>query len=63
MRRLSYIEQMRGLNSKKMNAAPHAIGLIETIGMVDVLTRQKLETRNRAALILLDRNFEISLKE
>jgi hypothetical protein len=54
---------MRGLNSKKMNAAPHAIGLIETIGMVDVLTRQKLETRNRAALILLDRNFEISLKE
>jgi len=30
---------------------------------VDVITRQRLETKNRIALMLLDSNFEIALKE
>jgi hypothetical protein len=30
---------------------------------VEIITRQKLETKNRTALILLDSNFEIALKE
>lgn len=63
VRKLSYVEQLRQLNLKKMDATPQTIGLIEAMGMVDILSRQKLETRNRAALILLDSNFEIALKE
>ena len=38
-------------------------GLVEAVAAVDIITRQKLETRNRIALILLDSNFEIALKE
>jgi hypothetical protein len=42
---------------------PWTIGRVEAMGLVDIVSRQKLETRNRAALILLDSNFEIALKE
>lgn len=62
-RKASYIDSLRQLNAAKMRNFPHTIGLVEAMGMVNVLTKQKLETRNRAALILLDSNFEISLKE
>ena len=31
--------------------------------MVDLIVKQKAETKNRVALILLDSNFEIALKE
>lgn len=30
---------------------------------IDVITRQRFETGNRTALILLDSNFEVALKE
>jgi hypothetical protein len=30
---------------------------------VDIIERQRLETRNRIALVILDSNFEIALKE
>lgn len=63
VRRIGYLEELRQLNANKMNAIPATVGLVDAMGMVDVLTRQKLETRNRAALILLDSNFEIALKE
>ncbi|GLQ83069.1 hypothetical protein GCM10007881_65920 [Mesorhizobium huakuii] len=33
------------------------------MGMVDLIFRQKIDTRNRLVLILLDSNFEIVLKE
>jgi hypothetical protein len=62
-RRASYIDTLRQLNAGKMKNLPHTIGLVEAMGMINVLTKQKLETRNRAALILLDSNFEIALKE
>ena len=42
---------------------PWTLGLIEAIAAVDVINRQKLQTKNRIALILLDSNFEIALKE
>ena len=42
---------------------PWTLGLVEGIAAVDILSRQKLETKNRIALILLDSNFEIALKE
>lgn len=62
-RRVRYVDAVRQLNAGVMERQPHTIGLVEAMGMVDVLARQRLETRNRAALILLDSNFEIALKE
>lgn len=62
-RRPSYLDQTRQLNAAKMNSQPVTVGLVEAMIMVDALSRIKVETRNRAALILLDSNFEIALKE
>ncbi|WP_457937132.1 ATP-binding protein [Mesorhizobium sp. 10J20-29] len=62
-RRPSYLEQTRQLNATKMNSQPATVGLVDAMIMVDALSRVKVETRNRAALILLDSNFEIALKE
>lgn len=62
-RRPSYLEQVRQLNTAKMNSEPVTVGLVDAMVMVDALSRVKVETRNRAALILLDSNFEIALKE
>jgi hypothetical protein len=42
---------------------PWTLGLVEAIGAVDIIARQRLETKNRIALILLDSSFEIALKE
>ncbi|MBN9593715.1 MAG: hypothetical protein J0G36_00015 [Afipia sp.] len=42
---------------------PWTLGLVEAIGLIDVIKRQKLQTKNRISLILLDSNFEIALKE
>ena len=62
-RRATYLEQARQLNARKMDSQPVTVGLVDAMIMVDALSRVKVETRNRAALILLDSNFEISLKE
>lgn len=62
-RRLPRIEEIRALNKAALKNMPWTIGLIEAIGLVEVISKQKLDTKNRAALILLDSNFEISLKE
>lgn len=56
-------EQLVGLNKKTIEDQPWTLGLVEGIAMVDVVARQPLQTRNRIALILLDSNFEIALKE
>ena len=58
----------RGTRQKKKNQAqvhnqPWTLGLVEAIDAVDLLERSQLETKNRIALILLDSNFEIALKE
>ena len=39
------------------------MGLVEAMDAVDLIERYQLETKNRIALILLDSNFEIALKE
>ncbi len=62
-RRVSYLEQARQLNARKMETDQVTIGLVDAMIMVESLSRVKVETRNRAALILLDSNFEIALKE
>lgn len=62
-RRLPRIDELKNRNKKLIDDQPWTLGLVEAMGLVDVITRQKAETKNRAALILLDSNFEIGLKE
>lgn len=59
----SHVDQLKSKNAKELKAQPWTLGLVEAIAAVDILERQKLDTRNRMALILLDSNFEIALKE
>ncbi|WP_199228805.1 ATP-binding protein [Azospirillum sp. TSH100] len=62
-RKLPRVQELKERNKKKIDSQPWTIGLIEAMGMVDLISRQKIDTRNRIALILLDSNFEIALKE
>lgn len=63
-KRLSRFEQAITVNQKKLQNDRWMRGLVEALGLVDVIAGQKkFEYRNRAALILLDSNFEIALKE
>ena len=57
------IEKLKTANKSVMKEQPWTLGLVEAYGAVDVIERQKFETRNRISLILLDNNFEIALKE
>jgi hypothetical protein len=59
----SHIEVLRERNKTLLSNKPWTLGLIDAMGLVDLIGRQKYETKNRAALILLDSNFEIALKE
>lgn len=58
----------RGVRQRRRNEAiivkePWTVGLVEAMDAIDLIERYQLETRNRLALILLDSNFEIALKE
>lgn len=59
----SHVEHLKERNKKVLRDSPWTLGLVEGIAAVDVIQRQRLQTRNRIALILLDSNFEIALKE
>lgn len=60
----SYIQVLKENNRKRIKDQPWILGLVETMGLLDLLKRQRAyTTRNRIALILLDSNFEIALKE
>lgn len=61
--RKSQVEHLKSRNKKQINDMPWTLGLVEAIGAVQVITRQRFDTKNRIALILLDSNFEIALKE
>lgn len=50
-------------NSDVMRKKPWTIGLVEAFGSIDAVMKQRLATKSRAALILLDSNLEIGLKE
>ena len=58
-----YAERVRAKNREQTTHLPWTIGLVESITAVDIILKQKLETKNRIALILLDSAFEIALKE
>ncbi len=59
----SHIEVLRSANVSVFKNKPWTLGLIEAMGLVDLISRQDYITKNRAALILLDSNFEIAIKE
>jgi hypothetical protein len=62
-RKLTRLEELQNRNRKLLADQPWTVGLVEAMGFIEVVQRQKLETRNRIALILLDSNLEIALKE
>lgn len=58
-----YIEQLKSKNKSAIDRQPWTLGLVEAISAIDVIQRKRFDTGNRMALILLDSNFEIALKE
>lgn len=63
VRRPARIEVLKAANKSVVKRKPWTLGLVEAMGLVEIIIRQDLQTKNRAALILLDSNFEIALKE
>lgn len=57
------VEKLKSRNKSQIQTQPWTLGLVESIAAVEVITRQRFETKNRIALMLLDSNFEIALKE
>jgi hypothetical protein len=57
------IDHLRDDNQQIMKDKPWTVGLVESIAAVDLIRRQKFQTKNRIALLLLDSSFEIALKE
>lgn len=53
----------RAANRQQIDRQPWTTGLVEAFDAIDIIERQNLDTKNRFALILLDSNFEIALKE
>ncbi|SDO40515.1 Histidine kinase-, DNA gyrase B-, and HSP90-like ATPase [Sulfitobacter litoralis] len=61
--KMSYSKELMHLNQGTVARKPWTLGLVEAMGMVDIALDQNFETKNRAALILLDSNVEIGMKE
>lgn len=61
--RKNVVDSLKASNKQLLEDQPWLLGLLEALAAVDIITRQKLETKNRIALILLDSSFEIALKE
>jgi len=58
-----HMTKLKEKNKKHIEEQPWTLGLVEAMGAVDIILKQRLETKSRIALILLDSNFEIALKE
>ena len=56
-------EHLKDRNKTVLRDQPWTLGLVEAMAAADVVLHQRFDTRNRIALILLDSNFEIALKE
>lgn len=59
----SVIEHLLDKNKAQIRKSPWTLGLVEAMAATEIVSRQKLHTKNRINLILLDSNFEIALKE
>lgn len=58
-----YPDRLLDKNAAVFEKAPWTRGLVEAMGVVDGVTRRNIDTKGRIALILLDSNLEIGLKE
>jgi len=47
------VEKLKSRNKSEINSQPWTLGLVEAMAAVEVLSRQRLETKNRIALIQL----------
>ena len=54
------VEKLKTKNKKQIHDMPWTLGLVEAMDAVELVGRQRYETGNRIALILLDSNFEIA---
>jgi Histidine kinase-, DNA gyrase B-, and HSP90-like ATPase len=59
----AWVEHLTDMNKSVIDAQPWTLGLVEAIAATDVILKQRFDTKNRIALILLDSSFEIALKE
>ena len=57
------IDYLKIKNTDILAKKPWVSGLLDSLAAQEIIGKQKLETKNRIALILLDSTFEISLKE
>lgn len=57
------MEQLKAWNKRQIHEQPWTLGLVEAFAAIEIVSRQKLQTKSRIALILLDSSFEIALKE
>lgn len=62
-RKKTYPDRLIEENREVFERAPWTRGLVEAMGVVDVVARKSIDTKGRIALILLDSNLEIGLKE
>lgn len=63
-RKKAFADLVVDQNRSITESSPWTLGLVEAMSAIEVISsRRKLETRNRMALVLLDSNFEIALKE
>lgn len=60
---LKKVEHLKANNKRVLKDSPWTVGLVEAIAAVDIIQKQRFDTKNRIALILLDSDFEIGLKE
>ena len=57
------IETLKNANRHVIKSKPWVLGLVESFGAVDVLQKNRFDSKNRMSLLLLDSTFEIGLKE
>jgi hypothetical protein len=62
-RNVSMMVDLKERNKTIIDNQPWTLGIVEAMGMLEIVIKQKFDTKNRVALILLDSNFEIALKE
>ncbi|WP_298912913.1 ATP-binding protein [uncultured Algimonas sp.] len=61
--RQNAFDRLLAQNAQLIDEEPWLRGLVEAMAFVDLVSRKRVSTNNRVALILLDSNFEIALKE
>jgi hypothetical protein len=58
-----YPDRLMDENARVFERAPWTRGLVEAMGVVDGVARRNIDSKGRIALVLLDSNLEIGLKE